>query len=424
MSQYGGKDSKRHFTIVIRGKEHGLYVSSTPSSAARKAVTKLCAANKSKKVEFQIREITQGSKKKTYGPYSGYIEKLKEPIELKGRVIKYKPVAKIAGKKSEMKGGVSEFNTGNNGKLTSDAEVKMFENFKVKDQLNPAPYHYKTRTFHHKTFYFGVEYLLNINDLKYYPFSIHSINNQHFIRFLFDISNNIERTLIYWGEERKIGLFKSRNYKIIELEVNILGEIIVKFKNILLNINSLNSIDQGIIEFKEFVENFLSSLILINTSINKIEFVDKKSINKIKDILEEKIEDLIYIANLRIMQQSSPEYIAKKNEEKLLKKIKDEFPVKINQIINSNDTNEETKNLLQKIINLTEKEWYNHYSDQRKKCDEAYTFLENEYIKKKKSSPEKDGIELIKELLQDQHSEIIQKHFINTRRSHYGEESD
>ena len=115
MPQFRGKsakksssDTKRHFTVVIGGKEHGLYVSSTPSSAARKAVTKLCTANKSKKVEFSIREITQGSKKKTYGPYEGYIEKLKEPIELKGRVIKYKPVAKLSGKKSEMKGGMTE----------------------------------------------------------------------------------------------------------------------------------------------------------------------------------------------------------------------------------------------------------------------------------------------------------------------------
>jgi hypothetical protein len=105
MLQFGGKDSKRHFTVVMGGKEHGLYVSSTPSSAAKKAVTKLCAANKSKKVEFHIREITQGSKKKTYGPYLGHIEKLKEPIELKGRVIKYKPVAKLSGKESKMMGG-------------------------------------------------------------------------------------------------------------------------------------------------------------------------------------------------------------------------------------------------------------------------------------------------------------------------------
>jgi hypothetical protein len=109
MPQFGGKDSKRHFTVVMEGKEHGLYVSSTPSSAAKKAVTKLCAANKSKKVEFHIREITQGSKKKTYGPYSGHIEKLKEPIELKGRVIKYKPVAKLSGKSGAKKGGMKGY---------------------------------------------------------------------------------------------------------------------------------------------------------------------------------------------------------------------------------------------------------------------------------------------------------------------------
>jgi hypothetical protein len=53
---------KRHFTVVEKsGKEHGLYVSSTPSSAAKKAVSKLCTSNKSKKVEFYLREITQGS---------------------------------------------------------------------------------------------------------------------------------------------------------------------------------------------------------------------------------------------------------------------------------------------------------------------------------------------------------------------------
>ncbi len=62
---------KRHFTVVIGSKEHGLYISSKPSSAAKKAVSKLCASNKSKKVEFSLREITQGSKKKTYGPYLG-----------------------------------------------------------------------------------------------------------------------------------------------------------------------------------------------------------------------------------------------------------------------------------------------------------------------------------------------------------------
>jgi hypothetical protein len=80
---------KRHFTVVIGSKEHGLYISSKPSSAAKKAVSKLCASNKSKNVEFSLREITQGSKKKIYGPYLGEMKKLKKPIELKGRIIRH-----------------------------------------------------------------------------------------------------------------------------------------------------------------------------------------------------------------------------------------------------------------------------------------------------------------------------------------------
>ena len=94
---------KRHFTVVEKnGKEHGLYVSSTPSSAAKKAVSKLCGSNKSKKVEFSLREITQGSKKKVYGPYVGEMKKLKTPIELKGHIIRYQIKLNL---KKNMKGG-------------------------------------------------------------------------------------------------------------------------------------------------------------------------------------------------------------------------------------------------------------------------------------------------------------------------------
>ena len=75
--------SKRHFTAVVNSKENGLYISPSPSSAARKIVSKLCAISKSKKVEFYVREITQGSKKKTYGPYLGEIIKNKLVIHLK-----------------------------------------------------------------------------------------------------------------------------------------------------------------------------------------------------------------------------------------------------------------------------------------------------------------------------------------------------
>lgn len=89
---------KRNFTCVVNGKEHGTYTGSSPSSAARKVVSKMCG-HTSKKVEFYLREMTQGSKKKVYGPYLGHMEKLKEPIELKGRTINYKPVAKLSQKK-------------------------------------------------------------------------------------------------------------------------------------------------------------------------------------------------------------------------------------------------------------------------------------------------------------------------------------
>ena len=37
---------KRHFTIVEGNKEHGLFVSSTPSGAARKVVSKLSKGKK------------------------------------------------------------------------------------------------------------------------------------------------------------------------------------------------------------------------------------------------------------------------------------------------------------------------------------------------------------------------------------------
>jgi hypothetical protein len=95
--------SKRHFTAVVGSKEHGLYISASPSSAARKIVSKLCASSKSKKVEFCVREITQGSKKKTYGPYLGEMKKLVKPIELKGRVIRFDIKVHLKKKKTATK---------------------------------------------------------------------------------------------------------------------------------------------------------------------------------------------------------------------------------------------------------------------------------------------------------------------------------
>lgn len=118
--------SKRRFTVIIQNKEHGLYISSTPFSAAKKVVSKLCASNKQKKVEFYIREITQGSKKKTYGPYIGYLKKLDKSIKLKEYNIEYNPVVKL--KKAEMRGGTKNIYVSKDKQFQPYFKIETTEN--------------------------------------------------------------------------------------------------------------------------------------------------------------------------------------------------------------------------------------------------------------------------------------------------------
>jgi hypothetical protein len=54
-------------------------------------------------VEFCVRETTQKSEKKTYGPYLGEMKKLVKPIELKWRVIRFETEAHLKKKKSAIK---------------------------------------------------------------------------------------------------------------------------------------------------------------------------------------------------------------------------------------------------------------------------------------------------------------------------------
>jgi len=114
---------KRHFTAVVNSKEHGIYNSSSPSSAARKIVSKLCASSKSKKVEFCVRETTQKSEKKTYGPYLGEMKKLAKPIELKGRVIRYAPEVHLKKKKTATKTGKKIGKKMRGGTITDGGEL-------------------------------------------------------------------------------------------------------------------------------------------------------------------------------------------------------------------------------------------------------------------------------------------------------------
>ena len=215
MKQFGGKSnkissgSKRHFRVVIGSKEHGLYVSSTPSSAARKAVTKLCSANKSKKVEFHIREITQGSKKKIYGPYMGYIEKLKEPIELKGRLIRYKPVAKLSGKISGKKqsGGEEHIPTITMNNINNDLIKKYYKKSPVnsyRDDNFDTDDKYSENWFHETK----IKKLTGNNSNRLTAHEI-VLGKYYIIRFKNNINSyNVYEFIGYTGTDHKKIIFK------------------------------------------------------------------------------------------------------------------------------------------------------------------------------------------------------------------------
>jgi len=111
--------SKRHFTIIYKNEEVGMYQGRNPSSVAKKAVSKL---SDGKKIIFEIREITQGSKKKVYGPYEGVKKKLDKPVKVGDRVYKYESQVK----KIEKKGGaITANNIQRNINKLKEAKMKV-----------------------------------------------------------------------------------------------------------------------------------------------------------------------------------------------------------------------------------------------------------------------------------------------------------
>lgn len=208
--------SKRHFTIVIQNKERGLYISSTPSSAAKKAVSKLCASNKSKKVEFYIREITRDSKKKTYGPYIGYLEKLKIPIKLKEYIIKYNPVAKLKKKskikKVEMRGGTKKIWTERFTDIlpeiiieTDDEEgLKKYKKF---PDLNEFLINFDSMITTEPKYIYDIKQSM-------YP---HGYNRKMKFSFRNDITDEILQTFIQTQSQKMIKKFQE-----LELEQNVI----------------------------------------------------------------------------------------------------------------------------------------------------------------------------------------------------------
>jgi len=81
--------------FAIKGSG-GRYISKDPEGAARKAFSRLCHRKRIRgqcAMIITVEETTQGSNGKTW-TYKLTREKLATPIELNGRVIEYKPVAK------------------------------------------------------------------------------------------------------------------------------------------------------------------------------------------------------------------------------------------------------------------------------------------------------------------------------------------
>lgn len=103
-----GKEGYRSFTVVDAARSDGCktkfaikgsggrYISKDPEGAARKAFSRLCHRKRIRgqcAMIISVQEMTQGSNGKTW-TYKLNREKLPTPIELNGRVIEYKPVAK------------------------------------------------------------------------------------------------------------------------------------------------------------------------------------------------------------------------------------------------------------------------------------------------------------------------------------------
>jgi len=103
-----GKAGYRSFTVVDAARSDGCktkftikgsggrYISKEPEGAARKAFSRLCHRKRIRgqcAMIITVQEMTQGSNGKTW-TYKLTREKLATPIELNGRKIEYRPVAK------------------------------------------------------------------------------------------------------------------------------------------------------------------------------------------------------------------------------------------------------------------------------------------------------------------------------------------
>ena len=134
----GGSKHVRYFkTISVNNKTYqdgsGRYTSKTsPRSAAKKAFTQLSKQYKTNKLTICIKETTQGSSKKEYGPYVCEKVKLEKPLKIMFNdtlvTIKYKTKIHLVTKKSKQKGGMPK--TGLYGYLRTKELPKNGDDYK------------------------------------------------------------------------------------------------------------------------------------------------------------------------------------------------------------------------------------------------------------------------------------------------------
>ena len=134
----GGSDGMRYFKVIsvdgkkIKDDDEGRYKitpKSSPGGAARKAFSQLTKKYNTNKIVFVIKETTQGSKKKEYGPYEGIRVQLTTPkkIMYKGSkkpvLIKHEDKIRLI-KEVKQKGGLFGQNGGGGGGKGGGGGVK------------------------------------------------------------------------------------------------------------------------------------------------------------------------------------------------------------------------------------------------------------------------------------------------------------
>lgn len=197
---------KRYFTIIIDSKENGRYISSSPLSVAKKVLSKLLKLYKCNKIEYCIRETTQSSKKKIYGPYLGEMKKLKNPIKLNNKIIYYKPVVHIKKEKKHIKmrgGEESQFQLSNffNGTCNHKTLIQKLNEIKKKNhflivngnnckiiKMNPSKYTIELQIFETKI-NFSISF--HFDDKNKLRAMIHLIDNSTIPIIIQDTQTNL-----------------------------------------------------------------------------------------------------------------------------------------------------------------------------------------------------------------------------------------